>query len=96
MDRQGSSRQDKKAAAELKADNLLGPNHHHQQSREHLLLPLRNHQDTHCTEQDHEEPAHTVIRTRRRPTADRLPDLLTARIRAALMQTKQSLYCIIG
>lgn len=79
MDRQGSSRQEKKAAAELKADNLLGPNHHYQQSREHLLLPLHNHQDTRRTEQDHEEPAHTIIRTRRRPqaseTADRLPDL---------------------
>lgn len=64
VDRQaGSSRQEKKAAAELKADNLLGPNHH-QPSQEHLLLPLGP-QDTRCNMQDHEEPGH-MRRTRGR------------------------------
>lgn len=48
VDKQGSSRQGKKAAAELKAGNLLGPNHHHHHSWEHLLLLLRhNHDNTH-------------------------------------------------
>lgn len=66
VDRPGSSsRQEKKAAAGLKAYNLLAPNHH-QQSQEHLLLLLlrpRGHTLLHVGPQGagktHHEPGHT-------------------------------------